>query len=376
MESKIFSVFISWSKEPAGEIAKKVQYLLGKIFPDPTIKFFVSKAECGGIRGGDKGRNILDVELEQSNFGILILTENNFERPWIMFEAGALSKDSKISKVVPICFKRDKTKIENPIEVFNRVKYDKDDFLESLIYQIEKVRYEKEPSPQQKENLSKSLNDYWEEFQKATDEILSKSPQTDYVNELSNNPIDLMKNGKAYEIIYSERNDQLDELIKQLHENTSKRIVIFGGIPTKIRNAYEKFASWLILNKESKLFLCYENETVAEARTEDLKITQNKNKIEEVKKMRKDIETLLAKEVLNRVHFIEIEKSTSLYIAIDGDTMYFTPALDKRSSETFTFKLKDSPLIGTLLNYMKSRIENLDKNENEIFINELTNNFK
>jgi hypothetical protein len=385
MEVSQFTVFISWSKEPSGEIAKHVQRLLGKIFPAPNINFFVSNVK---ISGGDNFRYILDDKLENSNFGILVLTNNNIAQPWIMFEAGALSKHSDNTKITPILFGRNYKDREAPIEQFNYIDYvnnsafiesdekfingKEKDFFNNLILPITRKLYGiKEPSQEQIEQLKDSLDKFWENFEKKIDEILAK-PTYSNIEELSKDVTTLMMDEKAYEKVYSKRDDQLGELIKQLQSNTSKRIVIFGGIPTAIRKSYKELASWLILNKDSKLFICYENENIAGVRMNDLGVP--KNKIEEVKEMKKNIEALLGTDVINRVHFIEIEKSTSLYIALDGSTMYFTPALDKRSSETFTFKLKNSPLISDLLNYMKSRIENLSKKENKIFIDELKNN--
>jgi hypothetical protein len=378
-ENKKFTVFISWSEEPAGEIAKQVQYLLEKIFPNPDIFFFVSNLK---ICGGDDFRNILNEELENSHFGILILTKNNIAKPWIMFESGALSKHSNKTKIMPILFDRSKKDIEEPIKVFNYIdyaenkgnkcdfsKYKEKIFFDNLILPIERKRYNGiEPNEHQKCNLKSLLRTYWNDFENKINETLSKPIHID-VEKVSKDVSPLMMREDAYEKVYAKRDDQLIELVNSLPANKSKNIIIFGGLPTTIRNSYREFASWLIRNAESNLFLCYENENIAEVRTEDLKI--KKDKMEEVKKMQNDITLQLGEDGLKRVHFIEMGKSTSLYIVVDGDIMYFTPTLDKRSSDTFTFKLKKSDFFDDLLTYMESRIENKEKENNMIFINKL-----
>ncbi len=43
-------------------------------------------------------------ELESSNVGLLILTPDNLNAPWLLFEAGALAKNLEKSRVCPILF--------------------------------------------------------------------------------------------------------------------------------------------------------------------------------------------------------------------------------------------------------------------------------
>jgi hypothetical protein len=53
-----------------------------------------------GARGFDEIKERLDV----SGFGIIVITTENMEKPWLNFEAGALSKtlDADPNKVVPL----------------------------------------------------------------------------------------------------------------------------------------------------------------------------------------------------------------------------------------------------------------------------------
>ena len=55
----------------------------------------------------DKGKRWSDdisKELGQSHIGIIVMTEGNLTSPWIMFEAGAISKVVDESRVCPIVF--------------------------------------------------------------------------------------------------------------------------------------------------------------------------------------------------------------------------------------------------------------------------------
>lgn len=54
------------------------------------------------IEKGAKWSTEVLKELEESEIGILCLTRDNLDKPWILFEAGALSKNFGKSKVCMI----------------------------------------------------------------------------------------------------------------------------------------------------------------------------------------------------------------------------------------------------------------------------------
>ena len=80
-------VFISWS----GESSRRVADLLRKYLPCmiQDLKPFMSQHD---LSSGGRWTEQLSKELEQSNFGIVCLTPDNLQSPWILFEAGALTK--------------------------------------------------------------------------------------------------------------------------------------------------------------------------------------------------------------------------------------------------------------------------------------------
>lgn len=93
------SVFISWSGSPSKEIAECLARNLPFIVPE--IRCFQSS---GGIDKGARWSSEIAVELEGSDLGLICLTEQNAIAPWVLFEAGALSKSVANSKVVPLLF--------------------------------------------------------------------------------------------------------------------------------------------------------------------------------------------------------------------------------------------------------------------------------
>lgn len=92
-------VFISWS----GTRSRKTAELLRQWLPliNQNWEPFVSGEDIS--KGGNWSQAIID-ELNQAKFGILCVTPHNQTKPWLLFEAGALSKqvDNEPKLVAPL----------------------------------------------------------------------------------------------------------------------------------------------------------------------------------------------------------------------------------------------------------------------------------
>jgi hypothetical protein len=81
-------VFISWSGPQAKAVAEGLKEWLPQVLAR-KVSCFVSSTD---IDTGQRGLNVIAQQLEQCEFGIVVVTPENQEKPWINFEAGALSK--------------------------------------------------------------------------------------------------------------------------------------------------------------------------------------------------------------------------------------------------------------------------------------------
>lgn len=92
-------VFISWSKEPSREVAKSLRTGILTVFD--MVQPFVSDVD---IEAGDRALKAIEVALKDSGFGVIIVTRDNMEAPWLNFEAGALSKalGDDQTRVIPL----------------------------------------------------------------------------------------------------------------------------------------------------------------------------------------------------------------------------------------------------------------------------------
>ena len=116
-------VFLSWS----GELSRKLADALRGWLPSAlqSVKPYFTPED---IEKGSKWGPEISKELESSNIGIVCLTRDNTEKPWILFEAGALSKSIQQSHVCTLLFDLEPTDIKGPLTSFQATKFSKDDF--------------------------------------------------------------------------------------------------------------------------------------------------------------------------------------------------------------------------------------------------------
>lgn len=122
-------VFISWSGDQSRDLAEVLRDWLPGVLQSVRPFFTPSDIEKGARWNKDIAQ-----ELEASAFGIFCLTRENLGRPWLMFEAGALSKRIDTSRVCPVLFGIDGADLEGPLVQFQASK-----FSESEIHNLVKT---------------------------------------------------------------------------------------------------------------------------------------------------------------------------------------------------------------------------------------------
>lgn len=122
MRRKRMKVFISWS----GNISWKVAVIFRDWLPSviQSLEPYVSSED---IDKGARWSTDIAKELEDSTFGILCVTKENLEAPWLSFEAGALSKTMEKSFVTPFLFDIKRSEVQGPILQFQSTIFNKDD---------------------------------------------------------------------------------------------------------------------------------------------------------------------------------------------------------------------------------------------------------
>lgn len=109
-------VFVSWSGDTSLEVAKAIKDWLPNVIQ--SVDVFLSSVD---IAPGEQWFTKLGSVLDQSDFGILCLTSVNLSEPWILYEAGALSKRFENAQVVPLLIDVKIDDVKPPLSNFNAV---------------------------------------------------------------------------------------------------------------------------------------------------------------------------------------------------------------------------------------------------------------
>ena len=115
-------IFISWS----GDLSNKVALVLQNWLPS-VIQSLEPYVSSENIDKGARWSTDISNELEDSAFGILCVTKDNINAPWLIFEAGALSKSVDKSRVAPFLFGVKNSDLQGPILQFQSTNFDEED---------------------------------------------------------------------------------------------------------------------------------------------------------------------------------------------------------------------------------------------------------
>lgn len=156
-------VFISWSGELSRQLAETVRNWLPGVLQ--YVKPYFTPDD---IEKGTKWSNEIIGELEASEVGIICLTRDNLNKPWILFEAGALSKNFGKSKVCTLLFGIDSSDLTGPLTGFQDTKFNKVDFKKM----IESINKEGGDSKLDSKVLDQVFDMWWDKLETDINAIL------------------------------------------------------------------------------------------------------------------------------------------------------------------------------------------------------------
>jgi hypothetical protein len=113
-------VFVSWSGELAKGLAESLHSWLPRVIQAARPYFSAEDVAKGTRWSAEIAR-----ELEEARLGILVVTRESVEAPWLVFEAGALSKSLSRAKVVPVLFGMEPTELRGPLVQFQAARFEK-----------------------------------------------------------------------------------------------------------------------------------------------------------------------------------------------------------------------------------------------------------
>ena len=103
-------VFISWSGETSKAVAETLHDWIPNVIQ--AVKPWISSEN---IDKGARWSADMAKQLGETRVGVICLTPDNLEEPWILFEAGALSKTLEQTYVCPYLFGVKPSNLKGPL---------------------------------------------------------------------------------------------------------------------------------------------------------------------------------------------------------------------------------------------------------------------
>ncbi len=123
-------VFISWSGPRSHAVAETLHYWLPQVIN--AVQPWLSSSD---IEKGARWSTDVALGLSESKVGILCVTPENVTAPWLLFEAGALSKVIAESLVCPLLIDIEPTDITGPLAQFQQSTLEKEE-LRKLVHTV------------------------------------------------------------------------------------------------------------------------------------------------------------------------------------------------------------------------------------------------
>ncbi len=161
-------VFLSWS----GDLSRAVAELLKQWLPDVlhTLKPWVSTHD---INRGEQWNAAVQGQLQDTQLGIVCLTHENKEKPWILFEAGALMKGLSEARVCTLLIDLKPADVEFPLAQFQHTLPTREEIFKLVKTINDQAGEHMIPD----DSLLRVFNRSWPDFEKPFKEALSAGPK-------------------------------------------------------------------------------------------------------------------------------------------------------------------------------------------------------
>jgi hypothetical protein len=166
-------IFISWSGDRSKVIAEALNAWLPKVIQRLDRHCWMSASD---IDPGKRWNPEVAEKLAKSTFGIICLTEENLNAPWILFEAGAISKTLDMTLVCPYLHELEPRKLSGgPLSQFQATTTDKAGTFR-LIQTINKALA---PDALDNEFLKETFSQWWPKLNKSFQKVPSLDDEPD-----------------------------------------------------------------------------------------------------------------------------------------------------------------------------------------------------
>lgn len=192
-------IFLSWSGEESRKLAAVFRDWIATVIQ--SAEPWMSEED---IRKGQRWSSELTQRLAEDGYGIIFVTPMNLERPWLMFEAGALAKSLE-NRVSPLLFGLNKSDLaNNPLNMFQAT-----DFTKAEVKRLAQSIASTEASRISEQVIDQSVEAFWEKL---------KGPCASIIKDMSSEP----KHRRVKSLDDSEAIKLIADVVVQLQGKVAK----------------------------------------------------------------------------------------------------------------------------------------------------------
>ncbi len=251
-------IFISWSGETSHKVAKIFRDWLPSVIQ--SVKPYVSSED---IDKGSRWSTDIASELEESSYGILCVTKENLNAPWLNFEAGALGKSVDKSRVSPFLFRVKRSEVTGPLLQFQSTILEKDDIFKL----VKSINETCEEHGLDEARLEKVFEVWWPSLIEELNSIEENTPntKTPQPSKTNNNETEYLSNVLEEILEISRINQKLlrdpeqilpmnyfEHIQKQITKRSRSSHLINGFHPKALADAIDRYRELIKAVSEAK----------------------------------------------------------------------------------------------------------------------------
>lgn len=214
------NIFLSWS----GDRSRAVSDLLDE-WLQCVIQAVDPWMSSKDIDRGTLWFSEISDQLQSTSIGIICLTKDNLEKPWILFEAGALAKGLKNTRVCTFLIDLEPNDVGTPLSQFNHTMPDKAG-LWALVRTLNNALQEK---GLKEKTLEQVFEMYWPKFKEDFENILDEIKPSTIAKKRPDKDI-------LMEILETSRS--MDRRVRTLENSNSDTSVSMSGAILKRKKYY------------------------------------------------------------------------------------------------------------------------------------------
>ena len=213
-------IFISWSKPKSEQVAIFLRGWLKSVIHslDPWIS--------EGIRSGERWNDEINKKLATTSLGIICITQENKDNPWLLFEAGAMAKERENARVCPLLIDLEGAQLQYPLAQFQATKLTKPDIFK-LIASINSFYGEKALKD---DFLKKSFEINWPEFENEIPNFIKSIQKEEVVRRSPENlSLEILESVRAFDRRLGSMEVNVHNLISNSTKTAIRKKMNFDG---------------------------------------------------------------------------------------------------------------------------------------------------